>query len=84
MQRHPFFKGVDWEHLYSTQPPYRPAVAHELDTQVCASASSVLGGNTAMGLDVSCLTVRPQTLLLIHVQHACRTNICKGCRHNSP
>ena len=33
-QRHPFFNGVDWEHLYSTQPPFRPSVAHELDTQV--------------------------------------------------
>ena len=35
LQRHPFFDGMDWEHLYSTQPPYRPSVAHELDTQVC-------------------------------------------------
>ena len=40
MQRHPFFDGMDWEHLYSTQPPYRPSVAHELDTQVRARADA--------------------------------------------
>ena len=40
LQRHPFFDGMDWEHLYSTQPPFRPSVAHELDTQVCAPCMS--------------------------------------------
>ena len=33
LQRHPFFQGVQWDALYSSTPPYRPTVDHELDTQ---------------------------------------------------
>lgn len=33
MQSHPFFEGIDWEHLYSLTPPFRPSVSHQLDTQ---------------------------------------------------
>ncbi len=42
LQRHPFFAGMDWEHLYSTQPPFRPSVAHELDTQVRAAVTCTI------------------------------------------
>ena len=34
LRGHPFFAGVDWRGLYAARPPYRPAVEHELDTQV--------------------------------------------------
>lgn len=33
VQAHPFFRGVDWERLYSQRPPYTPVVTHELDTR---------------------------------------------------
>lgn len=33
LRAHPFFAGVDWQHLYEQRPPYRPLVEHELDTQ---------------------------------------------------
>lgn len=33
IRRHPFFAGVDWDHLYLSTPPYHPKVEHELDTQ---------------------------------------------------
>lgn len=33
LQRHPFFNGVDWDNLYSTQAPHKPTVKHPLDTQ---------------------------------------------------
>ncbi|KAL4418874.1 hypothetical protein ABPG77_002630 [Micractinium sp. CCAP 211/92] len=33
LRAHPFFAGVDWQHLYEQRPPYRPMVEHELDTQ---------------------------------------------------
>eukprot|EP00951_Prasinocladus_malaysianus_P028741 scaffold263215_cov39-Prasinocladus_malaysianus.AAC.5 len=33
IKAHPFFRGVDWENIYSQTPPYRPTVEHELDTQ---------------------------------------------------
>ena len=33
LQAHPFFEGVDWQHLYSTRAPYQPTVSHELDTR---------------------------------------------------
>ena len=33
MQVHPFFKGVDWNNLYTARSPYVPKVEHELDTQ---------------------------------------------------
>ncbi|PSC69607.1 serine threonine kinase 19 [Micractinium conductrix] len=34
LRAHPFFAGVDWQRLYEARPPYRPAVEHELDTQM--------------------------------------------------
>ena len=34
IRAHPFFAGLDWGRLYDVRPPYRPAVEHELDTQV--------------------------------------------------
>jgi serine/threonine kinase 38 len=34
IRAHPFFAGVDWARLYDARPPYRPALEHELDTQV--------------------------------------------------
>jgi serine/threonine protein kinase len=34
IKAHPFFAGVDWQRLYDARPPYRPALEHELDTQV--------------------------------------------------
>lgn len=34
IRAHPFFAGVDWRGLYEARPPYRPALEHELDTQV--------------------------------------------------
>lgn len=33
IKRHPFFRGIDWNHLYESTPPYRPPITHELDTQ---------------------------------------------------
>lgn len=33
IQAHPFFAGVAWGSLYEATPPYRPPLAHELDTQ---------------------------------------------------
>lgn len=33
LQSHPFFNGVDWDNLYSTQAPHQPTVKHPLDTQ---------------------------------------------------
>lgn len=33
MQKHPFFHGVDWAHLYTARSPFVPKVEHELDTQ---------------------------------------------------
>lgn len=33
LQSHPFFDGVDWDNLYSTQAPHKPTVKHPLDTQ---------------------------------------------------
>ena len=33
VQQHPFFRGVQWDNLYSSTPPYQPTVDHELDTQ---------------------------------------------------
>lgn len=36
LRAHPFFAGMDWRSLYEQRPPYRPAVEHELDTQVSA------------------------------------------------
>lgn len=33
IKAHKFFKGVDWDNLYSMTPPYHPVVAHDLDTQ---------------------------------------------------
>jgi len=32
-QNHPFFNGIDWDNLYSTQAPHQPTVKHPLDTQ---------------------------------------------------
>lgn len=34
IRAHPFFAGVDWQRMYDAKPPYRPALEHELDTQV--------------------------------------------------
>lgn len=33
LQSHPFFDGIDWDNLYSTQAPHQPTVKHPLDTQ---------------------------------------------------
>ena len=33
LQNHPFFTGIDWDSLYSTQAPHMPTVKHPLDTQ---------------------------------------------------
>lgn len=33
LQKHPFFHGVDWDHLYTARSPFVPKVEHELDTQ---------------------------------------------------
>ena len=33
LQAHPFFRGVDWDNLYTAKSPYVPKVEHELDTQ---------------------------------------------------
>lgn len=33
LQSHPFFDGIDWDNLYSTQAPHQPTVKHALDTQ---------------------------------------------------
>ena len=33
IKAHPFFRGVDWDRLYSIKAAYEPMVKHELDTQ---------------------------------------------------
>lgn len=33
LKNHPFFNGIDWDNLYSTQAPHQPTVKHPLDTQ---------------------------------------------------
>lgn len=33
IKRHKFFAGLDWDTLYTIDPPYRPIVSHELDTR---------------------------------------------------
>lgn len=33
IKNHPFFRGVQWDTLYESTAPYRPAIEHELDTQ---------------------------------------------------
>ena len=33
LKQHPFFKGINWNSLYESTAPYRPALQHELDTQ---------------------------------------------------
>ena len=33
IKKHPFFNGINWDALYATVAPYRPALEHELDTQ---------------------------------------------------
>ena len=32
IKSHPFFRGIDWQNLYSHQAAYQPVVEHELDT----------------------------------------------------
>lgn len=32
IKRHPFFRGIDWENLYSCPAPYIPEVGGELDS----------------------------------------------------
>ena len=33
MQRHPFFRGIEWETLRQQRAPFEPVVMHELDTR---------------------------------------------------
>jgi serine/threonine kinase 38 len=33
IKRHPFFKDINWDTLYESTAPYRPALEHDLDTQ---------------------------------------------------
>lgn len=33
IKAHPFFRGINWNTLYQSTAPYRPALEHELDTQ---------------------------------------------------
>lgn len=33
IKSHKFFKGLNWDKLYTMTPPYRPVVSHDLDTQ---------------------------------------------------
>ena len=33
IKSHKFFKGLDWNALYTMTPPYRPVVSHRLDTR---------------------------------------------------
>ena len=33
LKAHPFFKGLDWEHLTSMKAPNIPEIEHELDTR---------------------------------------------------
>lgn len=32
IKSHPFFRGIDWEHLRSMKPPFKPQIKNELDT----------------------------------------------------
>ena len=32
IKAHPFFKGIDWEHIYDGEAAYKPEVKSELDT----------------------------------------------------
>ena len=48
-QAHPFFAGVPWEKLYSLQPPYRPPLEHELDTQASGRGGGGPAGGRACG-----------------------------------
>ena len=43
IKAHPFFAGMDWRHLYDMRPPYRPALEHELDTQVGGPVGGAAG-----------------------------------------
>jgi len=33
IKSHKFFKGLDWNNLYTMTPPYHPVVSHDLDTR---------------------------------------------------
>jgi serine/threonine kinase 38 len=33
IKSHAFFKGLNWDTLYTVTPPYRPVVSHDLDTR---------------------------------------------------
>lgn len=33
IQRHPFFKGIDWDNMHKTKAPIIPKVSHETDVQ---------------------------------------------------
>lgn len=33
IKEHPFFFGIDWNHILKLQPPMIPTIQHELDTK---------------------------------------------------
>ena len=45
IKTHPFFRGINWNTLYQSTAPYRPALEHELDTQNFEQYEDTEGSN---------------------------------------